>query len=137
MMNKNPKYMSGNKYRKPCVCVARMSTEESDAMLEEAIAQLRMAAHRPVPSEETDSAALEIHREKDAPVPEGDGEEIFGQMVDDLLYTAFLLDRLYFILNSLADNRVCKNLALSRGAELVQEADGILEKWQRYSLPEV
>ena len=70
-------------------------------------------------------------------MPEGDGEEIFGQMVDDLLYSAFLLDRLYFILNSLADNRVCKNLALSRGAELVQEADGILEKWQRYSLPEV
>ena len=58
-------------------------------------------------------------------------------MLDDLLYAATMLDALYGILIALADRRVCTRLALARGAELVQEADSVLEKWQRYSEPVV
>ena len=57
-------------------------------------------------------------------------------MVDDLLCMASLVDGLYSILVSLADRRVCQKLALNRSGELLREADAILEKWQRYSLPE-
>ena len=70
------------------------------------------------------------------PALEGDGEEVFGQMVDDLLCMASLVDGLYSILVSLADRRVCQKLALNQGGELLREADAILERWQRYSLPE-
>ena len=67
---------------------------------------------------------------------EGDGEEVFSQMVDDLLCMASLVDSLYSILVSLADRRVCQKLAMNQGGELLREADAILERWQRYSLPE-
>ena len=102
-------------------------------MLEEALAQLFSATHR------SDPADRKRAKQPDkilVPAVEGDGEEVFGQMVDDLLCMASLVDGLYSILVSLADRRVCQKLALNQGGELLREADAILEKWQRYSLPE-
>lgn len=131
--NKKPRPMPGNKNRKPCVRAARMSNDESDARLEEALAQLYAAAHRTEPFD-TERARqpekIPIH------TLEGDGEEVFGQMMDDLLCMASLADGLYSVLVSLADRRVCQKLALNQGGELLREADAILERWQRYSLPE-
>ena len=131
--NRKPKPMRGNKNRKPCVSAARMPREESDALLEEALAQLYAAAHRTEPFDAGRAAPPE---KLPLPALEGDGEEVFGQMVDDLLYTASLLDALYGILFALAERRMCSKFALEQGAGLVKEVDEILEKWQRYSLPE-
>lgn len=131
--NKKARTMPGNKNRKPCVHAARMSNDESDARLEEALAQLYAAAHRIEPF---DTGRAEPPKKIPLPALEGDGEEVFGQMVDDLLCMASLVDGLYSILVSLADRRVCQKLALNRGGELLREADAILERWQRHSLPE-
>ena len=131
--NKKPRPMPGNKNRKPCGRAAHMSNDESDARLEEALAQLYAAAHRTEPF-----GTGRARQPEKIPIPtlEGDGEEVFGQMVDDLLCMASLVDGLYSVLVSLTDRRVCQKLALNRGGELLREADSILEKWQRYSLPE-
>lgn len=126
--------MNTNKNQNHCVCVANLSPEELDAMLQEISIRLG-AGHQ---------AAKQEHRDVDPTnqnLPnskrEGDGEEVFGQMLDDLLYAATMLDALYGILIALADRRVCKRLALARGAELVRETDSVLEKWQQYSEPMV
>ena len=132
-MNKNKKrrFAPGQKIPKTYGRAGNISKEESDAMLEEALDQLFSAAHRSDPADRT-------NQPEKIPLPalEGDGEEVFGQMVDDLLCMASLVDGLYSILVSLADRRVCQKLALNQGDELLREADAILEKWQRYSLPE-
>ena len=132
-MNKNKKrrFAPGQKIPKTYGRAGNISKEESDAMLEEALAQLFSATHRSDPADRT-------KQPEKIPLPalEGDGEEVFGQMVDDLLCMASLVDGLYSILVSLADRRVCQKLALNQGGELLREADAILERWQRYSLPE-
>lgn len=134
-MNKNKKrrFAPGQKIPKTYGRAGNISKEESDAMLEEALAQLFSATHR------SDPADRKRAKQPDkilVPALEGDGEEVFGQMVDDLLCMASLVDGLYSILVSLADRRVCQKLALKQGGELLREADAILERWQRYSLPE-
>ena len=134
-MNKNKKrrFAPDQKIPKTYGRAGNISKEESDAMLEEALAQLFSAAHR------SDPADRKRAKQPDkilVPALEGDGEEVFGQMVDGLLCMASLVDGLYSILVSLADRRVCQKLALNQGGELLREADAILERWQRYSLPE-
>lgn len=134
-MNKNKKrrFAPGQKIPKTYGRAGNISKEESDAMLKEALAQLFSATHC------SDPADRKRAKQSDkilVSALEGDGEEVFGQMVDDLLCMASLVDGLYSVLVSLADRRVCQKLALNRGGELLREADAILERWQRYSLPE-
>lgn len=132
-MNKNKKrrFAPSQKIPKSYGWAGKISKEESDAMMEEALAQLFSAAHRSDPADRTKQL-------EKIPIPalEGDGEEVFGRMMDDLLCMASLVDGLYSVLVSLADRRVCQKLALNRSGELLREADAILERWQRYSLPE-
>lgn len=123
-----------NKNQNHCVCVANLSPEELDALLQEISIRLGVA-HQAAKQEhcDVDPTKQNLPNSK----MEGDGEEVFGQMLDDLLYAATMLDALYGILIALADRRMCNRLALARGAELVGEADSVLEKWQRYSEPVV
>ena len=123
-----------NKNQNLCVCVANLSPEELDALLQEISIRLGVA-HQAAKQEhcDVDPTNQNLPNSK----MEGDGEEVFGQMLDDLLYAATMLDALYGILIALADRRMCNRLALARGAELVGEADSVLEKWQRYSEPVV
>ena len=134
-MNKNKKrrFAPGQKIPKTYGRAGNISKEESDAMLEEALAQLFSAAHR---SDPADRKRVKQPDKIIVPALEGDGEEVFGQMMDDLLCMASLVDGLYSVLVSLADRRVCQKLALNQGGELLRKADAILEKWQRYSLLE-
>ena len=71
--NKKPRPMPGNKNRKPCVRAARMSNDESDARLEEALAQLYAVAHRTEPF-----GTGRARQPEKIPIPtlEGDGEEV-------------------------------------------------------------
>ena len=82
--------MPGNKNRKPCVRAARMSNDESDARLEEALAQLYAAAHR---TEPFDTGQARQPEKIPIPTLEGDGEEVFGQMVDDQIGRASCRER--------------------------------------------
>lgn len=127
--------MNSNKNQNHCVCVANLSPEELDVLLQEISIRLG-AAHQAAKPEHRDNVDPTDQNFPNSKI-EGDGEEVFGQMLDDLLYAATMLDALYGILIALADRRVCTRLALARGAELVQEADSVLEKWQRYSEPVV
>lgn len=127
--------MNSNKNQNHCVCVANLSPKELDALLQEISIRLGAVHHAAKPEKcgDVDLTDQNLPTSK----MEGDGEEVFGNMLDDLLYAATMLDALYGILIALADRRVCKHLAMARGAELVKEADSILEKWQRYSEPVV
>ena len=127
--------MNNDKNQNHCICVANLSPEELDALLQEISIRLE-ATHQAAKLEHRDNVNPNDQNLLNSKM-EGDGEEVFGQMLDDLLYAATMLDALYGILIALADSRVCKRLALARGAELVKEADSILEKWQRYSEPVV
>ncbi|MCD7882548.1 MAG: hypothetical protein LUI87_02400 [Lachnospiraceae bacterium] len=66
----------------------------------------------------------------------GDGEEVFGKMLDDMVYLFQLESALYATLCYLADNRMSRERALRGGRELMEEADSVLEAWQRYSMTE-
>ncbi|MCD7856388.1 MAG: hypothetical protein LUG55_01005 [Clostridiales bacterium] len=66
----------------------------------------------------------------------GDGEEVFGKMLDDLIYMSQLISALYSTVFYLADNRMSREKALQSGLELMEEADAVLEEWQRYSMSE-
>ncbi|MCD8248662.1 MAG: hypothetical protein LUC60_02210 [Lachnospiraceae bacterium] len=65
-----------------------------------------------------------------------DGEEVFGKMLDDLVYMFQLVSALYSTLYYMADNRMSRKCALQSGRELMEEADSVLEEWQRYSMTE-
>lgn len=127
--------MNNDKKQNHCICVANLSPEELDALMQEISIRLG-TVHQAAEPEHPDNVDPTDQNHPTSKM-EGDGEEVFGQMLDDLLYAATMLDALYGIMIALSDSRVCKRLALARGAELVKEADSILEKWQRYSEPVV
>ena len=84
-----------NKNQNHCVCVANLSPEELDALLQEISIRLGVA-HQAAKQEhcDVDPTKQNLPNSK----MEGDGEEVFGQMLDDLLYAATMLDALYGIL---------------------------------------
>lgn len=114
-----------------CLCVTNITPEEVERLMAQLTAE--SAGAKPDQDGEPEKPEFGSDPEKGF---EGDGEEIFGEMMDDLLHMAALVDTLYGTIYYLADRRMTGNRAMERGRKLLSEADRVLEKWQRYSMPE-
>lgn len=132
MKNKRMMNVMGGQVKHPGMCITNMSQEEIENILK----LLRMS-ERMAPSltnkekdSETQKNEDKFHRE----IFEGDGEEIFGEMLDDLLFMATLMDAMYGMIGYLVDGRMSNMQALTRGSRMVEQVDNVLEKWQRYAM---
>lgn len=142
-MNNNRKLNSGAGFtnRFPAVCVTDLPKE----VMEDILHILQELNEQPCPEcgkeKECPTAKCKGKEEHpDNPFAEmdfsGDGEEVFGKMLDDLIYMSQLMSALYSTVFYLADNRMSREKALQSGFELMEEADAVLEEWQRYSMTE-
>lgn len=68
---------------------------------------------------------------------EGNGEEVFGAMLDDLVAMASLVDEMYGNMELVYQNFFhCQNVML-QSKEILKSSDRILSKWERYANHEV
>lgn len=116
----------------PGMCITNMSQEEMENILKLLGMSEKMALSSADKEKDSETQKNEdkFHRE----IFEGDGEEIFGEMLDDLLFMATLMDALYGMIGYLVDGRMSNMQALTRGSRMVEQVDNVLEKWQRYAM---
>lgn len=72
---------------------------------------------------------------KDIPVPEGDGEEIFDEMLSDLISFADMVERLEMILMAVSYGRMCPLRAMRTAEDMVDTVSEVLVKWATYKEP--
>lgn len=83
---------------------------------------------------EADSCAAET--ENKAPSFEGDGEEVFAEMMGDLISLADMVGHLEKIVKAQAYGKMCPVYAISVADQTLEEVSSITEKWMKYSEPE-
>lgn len=68
---------------------------------------------------------------------ESNGEDVFGEMLDDLLAMSALLDEMYGNMELVYQNFFhCQNVML-QSKEILKSSDRILSKWEMYADHEV
>ncbi|MCD8014467.1 MAG: hypothetical protein LUG99_15080 [Lachnospiraceae bacterium] len=76
-----------------------------------------------------------IHVER--PLFEGDGEEIFYDMIDDMLELASYVDMMYENTRLLSLGEISERMAMNQSALAMESSDAVLSRWELYSQPEV
>lgn len=71
------------------------------------------------------------------PLFEGDGEEIFYGMIDDMLVLASYVDMMHENTRLLSLGLIPARIAMKRSALALEGSDSVLRRWERYSQPEV
>ena len=132
LKNKRMKNFMNGQVKHPGMCITNMSQEEMENILKLLGMSEKMALSSADKEKDSETQKNEdkFHRE----IFEGDGEEIFGEMLDDLLFMATLMDALYGMIGYLVDGRMSNMQALTRGSRMVEQVDNVLEKWQRYAM---
>ena len=80
-------------------------------------------------------------KEEKAPLPEtldlsglnGDGEEIFNALTDDLLAFATMADRMYISLLAVKSGLITIDHAAEEAARMIGDMNQTLDKWEEYA----
>lgn len=68
-----------------------------------------------------------------APSFEGDGEEVFMEMMEDLASFADMVGSMELILMSVVSGRLCPVHAMKTAGEMRNEVFAVMEKWADYA----
>lgn len=73
--------------------------------------------------------------DRDIRLPEGDGEEIFDEMLSDLISFADMVERLEMILMAVSYGRMCPLRGMKSAEDMVDTVSDVLVKWSTYKEP--
>ena len=66
---------------------------------------------------------------------DGDGEEVFGEMMGDLISFADMLERMELILMAVSCGKMCPVRGMKTAGDMMHETSGVMHKWLEYSKP--
>ena len=70
-------------------------------------------------------------------IPEGDGEEVFDEMLSDLLSFADMIEELDTVLAAVATGKMCPIRGISETDGMLDTVSDVLLKWAKYQDPEI
>jgi len=126
----------------PQICISNLSPEEVVEMLG-ALGELIASETQDNPAGAENENKVQRRAVFDnkyskaamADIHEGVGEKVFVGMLEDMLQLTSLCGMLYETLYYLANGRMERGDAMSRGVYLLETADETLKKWQEYAMP--
>ena len=68
-------------------------------------------------------------------IPEGDGEEVFDEMLSDLISFADMVERLEMILMAVSFGKMCPLHGMKAAEDMVDNVSEVLVKWATYKEP--
>lgn len=82
-----------------------------------------------------DCVFIKEANERNIRTPEGDGEEIFDEMLSDLISFADMVERLEMILMDVSNGRMCPLRGMKTAEDMVDTVSEVLVKWATYKGP--
>ncbi|MSS13820.1 hypothetical protein [Porcincola intestinalis] len=87
---------------------------------------------------QSDIDKVEKHKEPEESceeISEGDGEEVFDEMLSDLISFAGMVERLDTVLTAVATGKMCPIRGMSETDSMVDIVSEVLRKWAKYKEP--
>ena len=128
-------HVFGNLFGKNAPVVAVMdcggSTDEEDSDFLKALEEfLSEGGQERKPCEE------EARPEKEKmDIPEGDGEEVFDEMLSDLISFADMVERMELILTAVSTGKMCPVSGMRAADKMLGTVSEVLLKWAKYQEP--
>lgn len=72
---------------------------------------------------------------KKSSIPEGDGEEIFNEMLSDLISFADMVERMEEIVTDVSAGRMCPLIGRAMAEDMLDDVSEALVKWATYQEP--
>ena len=68
-------------------------------------------------------------------IPEGDGEEVFDEMLSDLISFADIVERMEAILTAVSTGKMCPIRGMGEADSMLDTVSDVLLKWAKYKEP--
>ena len=68
-------------------------------------------------------------------IPEGDGEEVFDEMLSDLISFADMVERMELILTAVSTGKMCPVRGMRAADDMLGTVSEVLLKWAKYQEP--
>ena len=68
-------------------------------------------------------------------IPEGDGEEVFDEMLSDLISFADMVERMELILTAVSTGKMCPIRGMRAADDMLDTVSEVLLKWAKYQEP--